>query len=240
MDSLSYSKTFKFNIFLCIAIIIIALGGLLYEEFSRWSRSDARNLQESPEVFRVRDSFESYINATVNNNGQAALDLLDTKTKDYYKTALSIVLYAEREDVERLDALDKFLVLRSRNVIPKQQLVTFQGDDLLLYALNNGMIGKDIVRLKIQNQNIRTNGNFAQAIIEEAGGRFTLNFYKEDNIWKIDITSVLKNARFLYDKIQKELNMDDNEFVFYLLEADGIKPTDDVWLPIISKESEVI
>lgn len=57
-----------------------------------------------------------------------------------------------------------------------------------------------------------------------------IHFYKEEGTWKIDLTSLFPIGSMAFKKMQQESGMDENEYLFMLLEMlTGRKPGNEIW-----------
>lgn len=182
----------------------------------------------------VRKSFDHYKSAILNDKGEEAVDYVDSRTINYYSEILELVKTADSSKVETLSILDKFMVFSLRHVTPKEDILSFDGKSLLVYAIKSGMVGKNSV----------ANSSIGDVIIEKdfAKGRFISNgqnspfyfhFYKEEGQWKIDLTSLLPITAMAFKAMADESGENLNDYLFMLIEImTGREPGIEIWQPI--------
>jgi hypothetical protein len=125
-------------------------------------------------------------------------------------------------------------VFSIRHRTSKNDILSFDGKSLLVYAINSGMVGKNSV----------ANNSIGEVIIESefAKGQFLANgqkapfyfhFYKEEGQWKIDLTSLFPVSTMAFKKMADESGENQNDYLFSLLEKiTGKKPGTEIWQPI--------
>jgi hypothetical protein len=65
---------------------------------------------------------------------------------------------------------------------------------------------------------------------------FGFTFRKENNQWKLDLTSIFPVSQIAFQQAIEESGMSEDEFVFYLVEAvSESKVEESVWNPILKK-----
>jgi hypothetical protein len=112
--------------------------------------------------------------------------------------------------------------------------LSFNGKDLLIFAIKEGMVGKNSVAKNIVGD-IVIDGKFAKGQLIADGQKtpFYFHFYKEEGIWKIDLTSLLPIGEVAFRNMQQSSGMSENQYLFKLLEmTTGKKPGSDIWAKI--------
>lgn len=183
---------------------------------------------------RIKDCFYKYKSSILNSDGNEAVQYLDQKTKDYYAQLLEWALTAKRTEVERLSVLDKMQVLIMRYRVPAEQLRNMTAEELLVYSIDKGMVGKNSVE-KLETGMITVDGNFGKATILSDGKdtRMSYHFNKENGQWKMDLTSTFPVLRIAMDAAIKQSGQSEKEFIFMAIGSTSPKqPTDDIWNPI--------
>ncbi len=205
-------------------IITLALLSLL--SIKSYSQSDKE---------LVLKSFENYKEAILTDKGKLASDFVDSRTIRYYSDILEKVRTADSLEVDSMGIIDKLTVLSMRHRTPKSDLLSFDGKDLFVYAIDNGMVGKNSV-VNAELGDVTTNGDFSKAEFVVNGEKtpFFFHFYREDNIWKIDITHLFSLGTLSLKKMIENSGENENDFMINILEVlTGKKPTDKIWQPII-------
>src|SRR5687767_6082502 len=93
----------------------------------------------------IKQAFNGYKTAILNDRGDEALKFIDTITINYYGYILELVKNADSILVDSLSLLDKLMVLSVRHRTSRQDILSFDGKKLLVYAIKSGMVGKSSV-----------------------------------------------------------------------------------------------
>lgn len=182
----------------------------------------------------VKKSFDNYKSAILNDNGEEAVMYVDSRTIKYYNDILELVKTGDSAKVETLSILDKLMVFLIRHRTSKNDIMSFDGKSLLVYAVNNGMVGKNsVANNSIGDVIIESNFAKGQFIANGQKAPFFFHFYKEEGQWKIDLTSIFSVTITAFKKMADESGENQNDYLFSLLEMiTGKKPGTDIWQPI--------
>jgi len=182
----------------------------------------------------VKNSFDKYKTAILKDKGEEAVQFVDSRTIKYYSDILELVKSADSSKVETLTILDKLMVFSIRHRTSKQNILSFNGKSLLVYAIKSGMVGKNsVANNSIGDVTIDDNSAKGQFIANGQKAPFYFNFYKEDAQWKIDLTSLFPISTIAFKKMADESEQNQNEYLFSLLEMiTGKKPGVEIWEPI--------
>lgn len=181
----------------------------------------------------VRKSFTGYKTAILDDKGEEAVAFVDSRTVAYYGKMLNLVRTADSITVSELPLLDKFMVLAIRHRMDAEELQSTDGKGLLVKAIRNGMVGKSSVA-NVSVGDVTVEGDFAKGQLMANGKKapFSFHFYKEENSWKIDLTSLFPMTATMFQNMLDESDMEENEFLLHLLEmGSGMAPSPDVWKP---------
>jgi len=188
--------------------------------------------QESEEKL-VRKSFENYKFAILNDKGDEAVKYVDSRTIKYYSDILDLVKTADSSKVESLSILDKLMVLVVRHRTSREEIFKFDGKSLFVYAIKNRMVGISVASNTIGDVTIDQNFAKGELITKGEKTPYFFHFYKEEKIWKIDLTSLFPVAIMAFNKIADESGQAQNDFLLSLLEmTTGIKPGPEIWKPV--------
>jgi hypothetical protein len=182
----------------------------------------------------VKNSFNSYRSAILNDKGEEAADQVDSRTISYYSEILEKTKSADSTTVNSFNIMDKLMVFSIRHRATKEEILSFDGRGLFIYAIKEGMVGKN----SVANNNIGeviVDGNFAKGQFISNGKKapFYFHFYKENKKWKVDLTSIFPVATLAFKKMVDDSGQNENEYLFMLLEMiTGEKPGNEIWLPI--------
>jgi hypothetical protein len=188
---------------------------------------------QKSEVKAVTASFDNYKQAILNDKGEEAVQYVDSRTINYYGDVLEKVRSADSATVNRLDLLDKVMVFSVRHRATKEDILSFDGKGLLVYAIKSGMVGKNSV-VNSSIGDVTVEGTFAKGQYVSNGQKapFNFDFYKEDNAWKVDLTSIFPTTNIVFRKLVEESGQTENEFLFSILERlTGRRPGDEIWIP---------
>jgi len=205
---------------------IITLISLIFLSISSYSQSDKE---------LVLKSFENYKNAILTDKGSVAADFVDSRTMNYYSTILDKVKTADSLEIDAMGLIDKLTVLTMRHRVPKKNLLNFNGEDLFIYAIDNGMVGKSSV-VNAELGDVVTNDDFSQAEFVVNGQKtpFFFHFYHEDNVWKIDITHLFSLGTMALKQMIEDSGESENDYIVTILELlTGEKPTENIWKPML-------
>lgn len=180
---------------------------------------------------KVRKCFEAYKTAILEDRGIDAVNYVDSRTIAYYADMLEKTKNADSAEVNAMNILDKLMVFSMRHRATKDQILSFDGKSTLVYAINEGMVGKESVATASIGE-VVVNGNFASGIFVNNGQAtpFAYHFYKENKAWKIDLTSIFDIGAMAFQNVQSESGLEENEFLFMVLEMiTGTKPGPEIW-----------
>ena len=189
---------------------------------------------QNTEAAQVKKTFDSYKTAILNDKAEKALETIDSRTLKYYTEILDAVKMADSSKITSMSLIDKITILSVRARATKDEIILMKGHDLFLFAIKNGMVGKDGV---INNSvgDVTVNKNFAKGQLLVNGKKAPLyfHFYKENGKWKIDLTSLFPMSNVVLKKMIEESGKPEDEYIMMLLEAiTGIKQSSEIWKPV--------
>lgn len=179
----------------------------------------------------VRKCYENYKSAILNDKGEKVIQFVDSRTIAYYTDILSKIKNADSIEVCNLSLMDRFLVFFIRHQATKSEILSFDGKGLLEYGLKKGMIGKNSVYYYTIGE-VVIEETFAKGQLIDEGEitPFYFHFYKEPDVWKIDLTTIFSIRSAAFKTIQEESGKNENDYLFSLLEIlTGRKPGNEIW-----------
>jgi len=191
-------------------------------------------LGQEKEKELVRESFNNYKTSILNDKGENAVNFVDSRTLSYYNQILEKTKNSDSLAVSKLGLLDKLMVLTIRHRTSKKDILSFNGKELLVYAIKEGMVGKNSV-MNTEIGDVEIDGSFAKGQFISNGQRspFYFHFYKENNYWKVDLTSIFPAGEMAFKKLVNDSGEEENNYLLMLLEmVTGKKPLNKVWKPI--------
>ena len=194
----------------------------------------AQTNAQTAEKELVRKTFENYKAAILNDNAKEAFKNIDSRTEKYYTEILDEVKNADSIKINSMSLIDKVTILSVRSKAKKSEILAMQGSQLFLYAIENGMVGKNSVSNNGIGE-ITINNNFAKGKLKVNGKEvpFYFHFYNEQGQWKLDLTSLFPASNMAFKAMVKESELEENEYLFSLLEImNGSKPSSSIWEPL--------
>lgn len=189
---------------------------------------------QKADIKAVEQCFKNYKKAILNEEGEEAVKHLSKVTLDYYEQMLDYTLHADSNKLEELGVMDKFMVLALRHRTSVEDLRSFDGKRTIVYAIEKGMIGKSSVSRiemgKIKIKDTKAEGN---AVIGGKETPINFVFYKEDNAWKLDLTSIFPISEKGFEQLIENQDKSENDFLLGLLETiTAIEPSASIWKPV--------
>lgn len=182
---------------------------------------------------QVIQAFENYKNSILSDQGEEAVKYVDSRTIQYYAWVLEQVKTSDSATVSALSILDRLMVFSVRHRTTKEEIRQFNGTTLLVYAIQQGMVGKNSVAHNTIGD-VSIEGDFAkgQLIANKQKTPLYFHFYREEGNWKMDLTSLFPVSRAGLEKMAEGSGQDENEYLFYLLQLlTGRKPGPEIWKP---------
>ena len=184
----------------------------------------------------VKATFENYQTAILNDNGQAAFKNIDKKTREYYSWASKSAKELDEKAIKALGFMDKMMILLIRQRVSRSDVLKMDGKALFIYAVENGWVGKNGVS-QLSIGDISVNNNFATGVVLNNNQKSPLkfHFYKEDQLWKIDLTEISKWGEAMFVSQQKKSGKTMDEYILLLVQIVSKKPVDlsTIYKPLI-------
>jgi hypothetical protein len=183
----------------------------------------------------VRQAFNNYKTAILNDDPQKALNAVDSRTKKYYSEILHNVKSADSSAISNLPLIDKLTILVLRAKATKEEILEMKENDAFIFAIKKGMVGKDgVANNTIGHVIIDSNFAKAEFIAEGKETSYFFHFYKEEGEWKLDITSLFPLSNLAFKQMIDESKKDENTFLFEILNAiSERKISSDIWNPVL-------
>ncbi|MEO1253543.1 MAG: hypothetical protein AAFY41_01475 [Bacteroidota bacterium] len=195
----------------------------------------AATYAQKKEEKKVRETFNKYKKALLEESGSDAADQVDLNTITYYKMILNKSLKADSVEVVNMDIIDKLTIFTVRHRVPKEELMGgMTAKDFFAYSVDNGMIGKSSV-MNITIGDVFVEGDSAKGQMITAGQETPLFFgFRNEEGWKIDITSIFSATNEALQQMITSVDSTAEEWIFQALEMlTGKAPTNEIWNPII-------
>jgi len=190
--------------------------------------SQAVSANDEEDILEV---FEQYRVAILAANGEAAYDLVDKTTRDYYDRILDSVRYASEEESRSMSKLEKLFVLRSRHQISKDNLSSWDGESYFQHAVDSGWIDKGSVSTT-EITDIEITGDAASSKLQqdEDVAPFGFEFNRESSGWKLNLISVFSLGEMTLDTIVKQSESKEDDVIVSIVESiSGEKVNESIW-----------
>jgi hypothetical protein len=188
---------------------------------------------QKKEEKQIRNTFDEYKSAILSKNGEEASKHLDQNTLGYYGEVLDYVINADSIQLSKLSIFDKVMVLIIRHETPKEKIMSFDGRGLLVYAVDQGMIGDNVKSTTIGEIIIEENFAKGEVLSNGKGGSVYFHFNKENDQWKLDLTSIFDLTNMAFGAMIAQSGQEENQYLMQLLEMmSGRAPDAEIWKPL--------
>lgn len=181
---------------------------------------------------KIRASFEAYRNFILTDQGEEATRYIAERTIQFYDSMAVLARTADSLQVDSLSLIDKLTVLTLRARTPNDLLFSYEGKEVFIFAIDEGMVGKDDVRNNELGK-IFLGENFARAAMVVSGQETPLEMYfrLEDGIWKLDLTSLFPMSNRALGQVIEEGQMTENQFMEFAITYSlrGEAPQHPIW-----------
>lgn len=175
---------------------------------------------------KINACFEAYRHSILTDQGEAATRYISTRTIQFYDSMAHVARTADSLLVDSLPLIDKLTVLTLRARTPNELLLSYEGQEVFVFAINSGMVGKDDVRNHDLGK-IYLDETFARAmmVINGEEAPIAMHFHLEEGEWKMDLTSLFPITNTALEGIIEDSGMTENEFLEFVI-VYGLKGTD--------------
>jgi len=179
----------------------------------------------------IYQTFTNYKTALGKHQGEEAVKYVDSRTIAYHDSIVHLAKTADSLAVDSLKVIDKLLVFSIRHRIPQEELRTMDGTAFFIYGVQHNMISNyNIVNNSLGKIKIDDHFATADLLLGENKTPKDFHFHKEDDQWKIDLTSLHASTNHEFEVLIAERKQTENGYLFNLLEMITRKrPGNDVW-----------
>lgn len=206
---------------------------------ARAEEAAASNTAGKEEQAAIRKCFSAYKAAILDGNGEVAVKHITAGSLAKYEKLKGLALYAKRADVNSHSLMDKLIIFSLRHRVPLQSLDKMTPQDLFVYAVNHGWMGRDSV-MDMDVGDISIAGLSAEAARLRSGKRINGNFLFEnqEKQWRLDLTVIMSDANGNLGRIVENSKTEENQFLFNSLESiTGTEVTEEIWQPLAKSGS---
>ncbi|MFM2360004.1 MAG: hypothetical protein RLY16_1997 [Bacteroidota bacterium] len=204
-----------------ICLLLLCLGFI---------QLNAQNAEEAA----VKDAFNQYKQAILADEGENAANFVDIKTIQYYDSILIAIRNADSVQINQMPIMDKLMVLIVRHRANREAILNFNGRKLFVYAVEKGMVGKSSVAANsIGKVTLNKNQATGQLLVNGTETPVNFMFYKEEGVWKVNLTSIFPMGSMALKQMIDESGEDENAYILKLLGMiTGNEPSKDIWKPL--------
>lgn len=153
----------------------------------------------------IQTCFDRYRHFLLAENGEDAVKFVDSHSLNYYENLQELAKNADSLTIASLPIFDKVMVLTVRLMVPKEDIQEFDGQSLLTYSINNGMIGKrNHESLMIGQVSVDQNVAKGKLFVDQIESPYFVHFNKENGQWKYDLSSLFPLADSYIRKMTDE------------------------------------
>ncbi len=183
----------------------------------------------------IMSSFAQYKSGLLEKKSNVAIQQLSQGTIDYYAKILDMVKNGTKADIQKQPLVDQINILLPRFLFDASVLGELHtGKDMLVLAIDNGLIDENSVsNLTISKINIVGKTASVEVNTEHGVAPQKLQFIKENNVWKMDLTSILPATNAVLESVIASAGMTQGTFLMEIFERKyGKKPGDEIWEPL--------
>jgi len=180
----------------------------------------------------ILDVFDAYNAALNNNDGAAAIALIDDKYFEDFQHMLIAARSAKREQVFRMRPSERSRIATMRNRLSYEELKTLDARGAIKTLIDRGSersSGLDITLGKIKFKRPRAT---APLIVEGFETKHILEFVQADNVWKLDPACFDESLDFIIAKRSDRRGVREDTLILENESASsGKNVTDAIWDP---------
>jgi hypothetical protein len=165
----------------------------------------------------IVQTFQKYRTALLDADGDTAWALLDSHTTKFYAQALEDALSLSGADLERLDFVHKFTVLRLRLEFRRAELQQFTAQGIFVLAVTNGWISRSEVQSMETLDKVKVDDRYATAYLSRAPTTPAFYFIQEGSEWKIALWKTFELANATMQHVRRESRMSERAFIIDML-----------------------
>lgn len=213
----------------------------LYRSVIGWILAGACTLScsqpSAAEIKAVRAALASYGQALLDEDGKRATRHVDRETIDYYGRMLDAALDGKPADIRAMRPFDKMMVLRIRTSLEPSVVENMTASDLFALGVDKGWIGRTSARrMKIGKVTFTENEARGTIVLDSKRAPISWLFRKEDDRWKLNLTSFLSIANRTLERSVEQQGMSVDDYVVQTLaNLNGKKIDDAAWQPMRTK-----
>lgn len=217
---------------------ILALGFAAFSLF--FSTATVANEGGANGANAVRQTFAEYRLALLRQDGDAAVEVLSQPTVDYYAAIQQLAVCGSEDEVRGQSLIDRMQVLLMRLRVPKGELLTMSGRETLIYAIEQGWVGRsDVASASVGDVTITNGTAVGQHVVQGQPSEAKFYFVNEEGAWKLDLLPTIQASGKAMSMLAKQHNRQEDEWLFQLVGLVTQRQlTDAAWEPISPRSSQ--
>ena len=188
----------------------------------------------------VRQTFAEYRLALLRQDGDAAVEVLSQPTVDYYAAIQQLAVCGSEDEVKGHSFIDRMQVLLMRLRVPTGELLTMSGRETLIYAIEQGWVGRsDVASASVGNVTITNGTAVGQHVVQGQPSEAKFYFVNEGGAWKLDLLPTIQASGKAMSMLAKQQNRQEDDWLFQLVGLVTQRQlTDAAWEPISPRSSQ--
>ncbi|HVM95464.1 MAG TPA: hypothetical protein VMT89_03695 [Candidatus Acidoferrales bacterium] len=181
----------------------------------------------------IQAVFRTYKDAVLKGDGAAAAAVLSQDTVDWYAESQQLALHGTKDQLQKLQPLQRFQALAFRYRTDPHVLRTLSPRQVIAYAVEQGWMGKSTLE-RTDIGDVKIAGDTAEAEVtvdgKPAGQQY--NFMREQGQWRFDQLPLLASGDEQLRAAAAQRKMSEEQLILALLEAFSKKKVgDEIWVP---------
>jgi hypothetical protein len=179
----------------------------------------------------IRTTFNQYKSAILAQEGAKAVPCISKSTVNYFEGILEQVKFSDKEGILSLSIADQTQILLIRRFFSKEEISSFDAEQLYATMIDQGFMGEQIETMSIGLVAIKGNKGKAQMVLGGAKTDIFFDFIKENEQWKIDITTTLIMTTKSIEAQAKANKVSTTQYLLDMLQLSE-EEREEIWKPL--------
>lgn len=202
----------------CVVVLLAISGCGGSSSGSTATTTSASASPSADEAESVRLAFERYKDAALAADGAAAAAALADTTASFYDGARNAALTATQQELAALPPVERLTALVMRGTLDPETLRSSSPKELLVAAVDAGLIGEDGVRnLELGEVTVSGETATASAVARGSSTPIDLAFKREEGQWRFDLLPLLEVAQAGFEGAAEQQGVTVDQLVETLL-----------------------
>ncbi len=186
---------------------------------------------------QVKGAYLNYVKAVSDKEGEIAVLCLDSKSIAYYDSMVNLIKTADSSQVAALAFSEMVCVLNFRQLYLSKKIeldiANLDGTTFYVTSVNLGLINPP--KWTLGDISVYGNSAQAQCLVEKKETPIFLNFNKERDIWRLDVTTVMEFIDDTMSEVCSKADMTIKDLIVKSLQGVFGELHADVWKPLITE-----